>query len=244
MVTRLKIALIGYGKMGKAIEEIIIAEGKHDISLKITEENKAEFTVENLQKLDVAIDFTQPEAAYDNVMKCFEANIPIVVGTTAWEQGFQKAKQIALNTDQALFTAPNFSIGVNLFFKLNRQLAQLMSPYTDYQASMSEIHHTEKKDAPSGTAVKLALDIIEDSSLSFDTWHLGTDKKMNSIPIEAIREPDVPGTHHVRYSSDIDYIEITHEAKGRKGFALGAVRAAEFLVGKKGVFSMEDLIGI
>lgn len=239
----LKIVLIGYGKMGKAIEEIIIAEGKHKVILKISEDNISEFTTENLSKADVAIDFTQPEAAYDNVMKCFEADLPIVVGTTAWESGFQKASDFALKNNKTLFSSPNFSIGVNLFFKLNRQLAQLMSPYSEYNLSLEEIHHTEKKDAPSGTAVKLAKDIITDLPNQYSNWELNNINSSSIIPIHAIREEGVPGTHHVRYSSDIDFIQITHEAKSRKGFAIGAVRAAEFLAGKKGVFSMEDLIG-
>jgi 4-hydroxy-tetrahydrodipicolinate reductase len=243
MTNRLKIILIGYGKMGKAIEDIIVSEGKHDVVLKISEDNLEDFTVENLAQADVAIDFTQPDAAYDHVMKCFEANLPIVVGTTAWDEGFQKAKTYALSHNQTLFASPNFSIGVNLFFKLNRQLAKLMSPYSEYQLTMSEIHHTEKKDAPSGTAVKLAQDLITDLPLQYNNWKLNNSNHQSTIPIQAIREHGVPGTHHVRYSSEIDYIQITHEAKSRKGFAIGAVRAAEFLAGKKGVYSMEDLIG-
>lgn len=239
----LKIVLIGYGKMGKAIEEIIVNEGKNEVILKISEDNLSEFTTENIAKADVAIDFTQPEAAFNNVMKCFEANLPIVVGTTAWEEGFKKAKEIALERNQTLFSSPNFSIGVNLFFKLNRQLAQLMSPYSEYILSMSEIHHTEKKDAPSGTAVKLAQDIMADFPNQYQEWELNSKLNTKSITIEAIREVGVPGTHHVNYSSEIDFIQITHEAKSRKGFAIGAVRAAEFIADKKGVFSMEDLIG-
>lgn len=243
MDNRLKIVLIGYGKMGKAIEEVIVSEGKHEIILKISEDNIENFTIENLSKADVAIDFTQPDAAYDHVMKCFEADLPIVVGTTAWEAGLKKAKDYALANNKTLFASPNFSIGVNLFFKLNRQLTKLMAPYSEYKLSMSEIHHTEKLDAPSGTAVKLANDIISDLPSQYTNWELNNSTSPNSIPIEALREQGVPGTHHVRYSSEIDFIQITHEAKSRKGFAIGAVRAAEFLYNKKGVFSMEDLIG-
>lgn len=239
----MNIALIGYGKMGKAIEQVVLEEGIHQIVLKISEDNTSEFTVENLKQADVAIDFTQPDAAYNNVMKCFEANVPIVVGTTAWAEGLAKAKQYCIDNEKTLFVSPNFSIGVNLFFQLNKQLAKLMTKSNDYHLSMTEIHHTEKKDAPSGTAVQLANDIIEDSLNPYTTWNLGSDKALeNSISIEAIRQENVPGTHTIRYESPIDFIEITHEAKGRKGFAVGAVRAAEFLYGKKGFYTMADML--
>ena len=235
----MKIALIGYGKMGKEIEQVILEEGKHQVVLKIGEKNIDEFTIENLKKVDVAIDFTQPEAALDNVKKCFEANLPVVVGTTAWD--VDTAKALCIEKNQTLFTSPNFSIGVNLFFNLNKQLALLMASHKEYHLSMTEIHHLQKKDAPSGTAVKLANDIIA-LHQSHLTWSLSQSELPNNIEIEALREEGVPGTHHVKYESDIDFIQITHEAKGRKGFAVGAVRAAEFIYGKKGSFEMADLL--
>lgn len=240
----MKIALIGYGKMGKAIEQVVLEEGNHEVVLKIGQANKEDLTVDNLRKADVAIDFTEPNAAYQNVMLCFEAHIPVVVGTTAWAEGLEKAKKACAENNQTLFASPNFSIGVNLFFQLNTYFTKLMLPYSDYKVRMTEIHHTEKKDAPSGTAVKLANDMIAASMQQFQKWELSSESKDAIIPIEALREENVPGTHHVRFESDIDFIQITHEAKGRKGFAVGAVRAAEFIYGKKGFFTMEDLLKI
>jgi 4-hydroxy-tetrahydrodipicolinate reductase len=238
----MKIALLGYGKMGKAIEEVVLAEGRHEIILKIGSSQQDQLTVPNLKMADVAIDFTQPESAFSNVMLCFEANIPIVVGTTSWAEGLEKAKKICLENNHSLFASPNFSIGVNLFFHLNTYLAKLMRPFNEYQLTMAEIHHTEKKDAPSGTAIKLANDIIASSSNRYSSWSLDKALSEDIIPITAIRELHVPGTHHVNYASEIDYIQISHEAKGRKGFAVGAVRAAEFIYGKKGFFTMDDLL--
>lgn len=238
----MKIALIGYGKMGKEIEQIIVAEGKHEVVLKIGEENLNEFTVENLKNADVAIEFTEPNAAFNNVKKCFEANVPVVVGTTSWNT--EEAVAVAQREGKSLFVSPNYSIGVNLFFELNKKLNDLMQPYTEYQMDMTEIHHTQKKDAPSGTAIKLANDLIALSSNSFESWALDTASNASEIAIKALREEHVPGTHIVNYQSDIDAIEIKHTAFSRKGFAIGAVRAAEFLYGKNGVFGMKDLLGI
>jgi 4-hydroxy-tetrahydrodipicolinate reductase len=238
----MKIALLGYGKMGKAIEEVVLEEGRHEIVLKIGSSHQDQLTVSNLKMADVAIDFTQPESAYSNVMLCFEAKIPIVVGTTSWAEGLEKAKKICLENNHSLFASPNFSIGVNLFFQLNTYLAKLMRPFNEYQLTMAEIHHTEKKDAPSGTAIKLANDIIASSNNRYSSWSLDKALSEDIIPITAIREPHVPGTHYVNYTSEIDYIQISHEAKGRKGFAVGAVRAAEFIYGKKGFFTMDDFL--
>ena len=238
----MKIALIGYGKMGKEIEQIIVAEGKHEVVLKIGEENLNEFTVENLKNADVAIEFTEPNAAFNNVKKCFEANVPVVVGTTSWNT--EEAVAMAQKEGKSLFLSPNYSIGVNLFFELNKKLNALMQPYSEYQMDMTEIHHTQKKDAPSGTAIKLAQDLISLSNNSFESWALDTASNSSEIAIKAMREEHVPGTHIVNYQSDIDAIEIKHTAFSRKGFAVGAVRAAEFLYGKKGIFGMKDLLGI
>ena len=240
----MRIALIGYGKMGKAIEEVVNEEGRHEIVLKITESNKSEFNVSNLKLADVAIDFTEPSAAYGNVLLCFEANIPIVVGTTSWEDGLEKAKKLCLENNQTLFTSPNFSIGVNLFFQLNKYFTKLMLPFSEYSVKMSEIHHTEKKDAPSGTAIKLANDMIVASNYHYKSWKLDEESSDDTISIEAIREEHVLGTHHVKFESDIDYLQITHEAKGRKGFAVVAVRDAEFIYGKKCYYTMDDLLEI
>jgi 4-hydroxy-tetrahydrodipicolinate reductase len=240
----MKIALIGYGKMGKAIEEVVKQEGLHEIVMRFTESNKDEFTASNLCQADVAIDFTEPNSAYNNVMLCFEANIPIVVGTTSWAEGLEKAKTYCLQNDKTLFTSPNFSIGVNLFFLLNKYFTKLMLPYSEYKVKMTEIHHTEKKDAPSGTAIKLANDMIAASNNLLNSWELGSIGDQKVIPIEALREEHVPGTHHIKFESEIDFLQITHEAKGRKGFAIGAVRAAEFIFGKKGYFTMDDLVKI
>lgn len=240
----MNIALIGYGKMGKAIEEIIVKEARHCIGLKITQANRHELNIENLRQIDVAIDFTQPDGAYDNVMLCFEAGIPIVVGTTAWAEGLERAKQICIQKNQTLFVSPNFSIGVHLFSQLTKQFTKLMLPFTDYDVQMTEIHHTEKKDAPSGTAVKLANDIIAESNHKWTKWALNDSGEGDTISIHALREENVPGTHIVRFESEIDFIEIKHEAKNRKGFALGAVRAAEFIYGKKGLYTMDNLVGL
>lgn len=239
----MNIALIGYGKMGKEIEKIILDEGHHTVVLKISEDNPEDFTIDNLKKADVAIEFTQPHAALNNVLKCFEANLPVVVGTTSWQEGLEKAKKIALETSQSLFVSPNYSIGVNLFFELNKKLYDMMHSYDEYAMKMIEIHHTEKKDAPSGTAIKLAQDLIDLKS-KFNQWELNQASSNDSIQIDALREEHVPGTHIVAYSNDIDSIEIKHTAKSRRGFAMGAVRAAEFLVGKKGFYTMRDLLNL
>lgn len=239
----MRIGLIGYGKMGKTIESIIQEEGKHEIGLIISEDNLHEFTVENLQKIDVAIEFTQPNSAVQNIMKCFEANIPVVVGTTAWQEHLPKVKAFCAENNQTLLTSSNFSIGVNIFFEINRKLAQIMHQNPAYVPSMTEIHHTEKKDAPSGTAVTLALDLVD--QLHLNGWSLVDElnnREKGTLPIIALREPNVPGTHSILYESDVDQIEIIHTAKSRRGFAAGAIRAAEFIYGKKGFFEMKDVL--
>lgn len=238
----MKIALIGYGKMGKAIEKLILAENKHEIVLKITTSNLEDFTIENLKRADVAIEFTEPSAAYDNILKCFEADVPVVIGTTAWMDKLDDIKKRCAESGKTCMVSSNYSIGVNLFFQLNKYLAGLMKNFEDYQISMREIHHTEKKDAPSGTAVSLAQDVL--GILSLKEWQLTADsgnQNRNILPIEALREPGVPGTHEIKYSSPVDEIEIKHTAKSRDGFALGAIKAAEFIAGKEGMFTMQDL---
>lgn len=237
----MKIALIGYGKMGRAIERIALAKG-YEVPLVFDESNLADFTVENLKNADVAIEFTTPKSAADNILKCLEAGVPVVSGTTGWLDRMEEVKNICIEKNQAFFYASNFSIGVNLFFKLNEYLAGLMKNYPQYFASMEEIHHTHKKDAPSGTAITLAEGIIKDHG-GISKWVLNVNEpKDDELAIESIRIGEVPGTHIVFYTSEADEIKISHEAYSRTGFAEGAVHAAAWLKGKKGVFGMKDLM--
>jgi len=235
----MKIALIGYGTMGKAVEEIALQRG-HTIVLKLTEENLHQRSA--IAAADVAIEFTTPESAAENIMMCFEANVPVVVGSTGWYQHFEEINSACHLKKQSLFYATNFSLGVNIFFELNKVLAKMMSKHAEYKASITEIHHTKKKDAPSGTAITLAEGILSEHSgyHSFETN--ASELSSEILPITAIREADVPGTHTIQYTSEVDKISITHEAFSRKGFALGAVLAAEFLIGKQGIFTMNHLL--
>ncbi len=236
----MNIALLGYGKMGKEIEKIAI-ERKHKIGLIIDITNPQDLTPDNLKKVDVAIDFTVPDVAYKNIICCFDTNIPVVSGTTGWLNKWDNVINICREKNQTFFYASNFSLGVNVFFHINKRLAQLMNPFDNYNVMIEEIHHTQKLDAPSGTAITLAKDII--SSIDRKTsWELNTESTPEILKIKAVREGEVPGTHIVTYNSDIDYIEIKHLAKSRKGFALGAVVAAEFIYGKKGIYTMDDLL--
>jgi len=238
----MKIALIGYGKMGKEIETIAVSRG-HEIGLIIDINNQKDLTVENLQKCDVAIEFTIPDSAIKNYMTCFEAGIPVVSGTTGWlskkEEVYQKCKE----TDGTFFYGSNFSIGVNLFFELNKKLASLMANQKEYNVEMTEVHHTQKLDAPSGTAISLAEDILEILP-GKEKWVNDQKPKENEFNIKSERRGEVPGIHSIKYDSDIDFIEITHSAKSRKGFALGAVLAAEFSSKNKGILSMKDLLNL
>lgn len=236
----MKIAIIGYGKMGIAIEKIAIERG-HEVLLKINLENIAEFTVENLKKCNVAIEFTDPSSAIGNIYKCFEANLPVVVGTTGWYNSFDEIKSKCLATNNTLLHATNYSLGVNLFFEINKKLAQLMNNYPSYSVKMEEIHHTEKKDAPSGTAITLAEGIIENLDRK-STWINQDSTKENELSIISKRINDVPGTHEIFYQSAEDDITITHTAYNRNGFALGAVIGAEYIYNKKGIFTMKDVL--
>ncbi len=233
----MKIAIIGYGKMGRLIESIAI-QRNHNICQIIDEPNWA---VNLLKDADVAIEFSQPESVLDNIRKSFSACVPIVVGTTGWYDHFNEVKQWCADFDGAILPATNFSLGVNVFFEINRQLAKIMDKQSNYQMSMQEIHHTEKLDSPSGTAITTA-EIILDEINRYDSWKESSSISNDVISIEAKRIADVSGTHIVNYQSDVDQIKFIHEAKNRKGFAQGAVIAAEFLQGKKGVFSMKDVI--
>jgi 4-hydroxy-tetrahydrodipicolinate reductase len=238
----MRIALIGYGKMGKAIEEIAIAKG-HEIVLKIDIDNAADFTKENISRADVAIEFTGPHSAFNNVMKCMEFGIPLVCGSTGWLDKWQEAKQYCAQQDGTLTYASNYSIGVNLFFELNTRLAKLMRGYPSYNVSMEEIHHTQKKDAPSGTAITLAEQVLANMPSKKDWVNHVTDKP-EELQIISERIDPAPGTHKIKYSSAVDDIEIIHTAHNRVGFAGGAVLAAEFTLGKKGIFGMKDILGL
>ena len=233
----MKIALFGYGKMGKVIEKIAIERG-HEIVLKI-EQGDASY---NLKIADVAIDFSTPTAAVSNITEAINCQIPLVCGTTGWLEAFESIKSLCHTKNGAFLYASNFSLGMNLFFELNRKLAQVMKPYGEYSMGIEEIHHTQKHDAPSGTAITLAEDAIKESE--YTGWSLGKSLDPKQIGIEAKRIENIPGTHSVSYDSKIDSIEIKHIAKNREGFGLGAVIAAEWLFGKTGVFSMKDVLNI
>lgn len=238
----MNIALIGYGKMGKIIEAIAIERG-HSVNLKIDLHNINEFTADNLRKSDVAIEFTGPHSAYENLMKCMEAGIPVVCGSTGWLEQYDKVVEYCNKKQGALLYASNFSVGVNIFFELNRVLAEMMAAQNSYDVRMTEIHHTQKKDAPSGTAITLAEQILEQVKRKAN-WVNELPKSSSELFIESVREDPAPGTHSIVYSSLVDDIEIKHTAHNRNGFATGAVMAAEYLHGKKGVFSMKDVLSI
>jgi len=235
----MKIALIGYGKMGKEIEAIALQRG-HEIVLKVNRSNSETLKKEDYLKADVAIEFSTPHTVTKNVEQCFNVGLPVVVGTTGWYQHFETVKEDCLKKNGALFHATNFSLGVNLFFKVNTYLAELMNKYPDYDVSMEEIHHVHKLDKPSGTAITLANQVI--SKISRKTNWSMDEKKKDTLFIKDVREGEVPGTHIIKYQSAVDDIEIMHKAHNRKGFALGAVIAAEFLKGKKGIYTMNDII--
>jgi len=237
---KLNIALIGYGKMGKAIEEIALQRG-HKILLKIDEETVEQFTAENLKRCDVAIEFTSPHSAVNNISTCLLAGIPIVSGSTGWLDKWQYIKAVCVSNKGAMVYASNYSVGVNIFFELNKKLAQLMNPRLAYNVSMVEIHHTEKKDAPSGTAITLAEQVLENIDRK-QQWVNDTIPAAEDLLITSERTDPAPGTHKVKYSSTIDDIEIIHTAHSRKGFATGAILAAEFLQNKEGIFSMKEVL--
>ena len=236
----MNIALIGYGKMGKAIEQIALQQGHH-IVLKINSSNADQLEHLDNYAIDVAIEFTNPSSAKENVMHCLKKQIPVVCGTTGWKEHIGSVELATAQYNTAFLIASNFSIGVNLFFELNSYLANLMQNYTDYTIQIKETHHTEKKDAPSGTAISLAEQIIAQNE-SKKHWHLGATNDNTIIPIEAIRQDPAPGTHEITYSSSIDDISIIHTAHNRNGFALGAVMAAAFIHNKKGIFTMKDVL--
>lgn len=235
----MKIALIGYGKMGKQIEQIALSRGHSIVSI-IDESNVVDFDSPAFKSADVAIEFTTPTSALRNYQKCFQAGVPVVAGTTGWLEHLPEVKK-ACEEGQTFFYASNYSLGVNIFFALNKYLAKIMNQFPDYTVSMEEVHHVHKLDAPSGTAITLAEGIIENVDRKTD-WHLETETKSSDLAIHCIREGEVPGIHEIFYESDADIISIKHDAKSRKGFALGAVLAAEFTCGKKGFLGMNDML--
>ncbi len=232
----MKIALFGYGKMGKMIEQIALGRN-HTIVAKIDiDTNKIDFS-----QMDVAIDFSQPSSAYENIKQCLDHNVPIICGTTGWLKDYDKAVALCKEKNGAFIYASNYSLGVNVFFELNAYLAKMMQNLNQYRVSMEEIHHTQKLDAPSGTAITLAEGIIKNTG--YQGWKLDAAEE-GEIPIMAKRIDDVPGTHAITYTSKVDEIEIKHTAHSREGFALGAVVAAEWIIGKKGVFTMKDVLNL
>ncbi len=234
----MKIALLGYGKMGQAIEQIALNRG-HDIVLKIDKND----TNYDITKADVAIDFSIPSVAFSNISNCLNHKVPVISGTTGWLDQYNEAVNLCKAKNGAFIYASNYSLGVNIFFELNKTLAKMMANLEQYKVSMEEIHHTQKLDAPSGTAISLAQDIIANNN-TYKQWSLNTSETSNSLPIVSKRIPEVPGTHTVTYKSEVDTITIEHEAHNRQGFALGAVIASEWIIGKNGVFTMKDVLNI
>ncbi|MEP7278702.1 MAG: 4-hydroxy-tetrahydrodipicolinate reductase [Bacteroidota bacterium] len=238
----MKIALIGYGRMGKAIEAIALQRG-HEIVLKIDVDNAADLTAANLQQADAAIEFTGPHSAFGNVRKCLEYGIPVVCGSTGWLNKMEEVKAYCKQQNGCFLYASNFSVGVNIFFEINKRLAELMKLHAEYNVSMEETHHTQKKDAPSGTAVTLAEQVLAAIGRK-NRWVNHPEGEPGELPIVSKRIDPAPGTHKVSYYSDIDTIDIVHTAHNRTGFATGAVLAAEFVIGKKGIFSMKEVLGL
>lgn len=242
----MKIVILGYGKMGQMIEKFALKRG-HEIALIVDSENRDGLIAEDLVDADIAIDFSTPEAALGNISLCFEANLPLVVGTTGWYDHIEEVKETCLEADQSLLYGSNFSIGVNLFFHVNKILAKAIAPYQQYDVQVEEIHHIHKLDAPSGTAITIAEGIIDNSEIK-KTWVnqvVGAEEEIVNQPhellIESLRIEEVPGTHTVLYSSEVDQIEFKHTAHNREGFALGAVIAAEWLYGKKGFYQVTEI---
>lgn len=233
----MKIALLGYGKMGKVIESIALDRG-HKIVLKI-DKGDADY---DISLADVAIEFSVPSAAVNNIKNCINNGVPVISGTTGWLDHYDNMKSLCIEKNGAFIYASNFSLGVNIFFELNKQLAKMMNSLNQYNVNMEEIHHTQKLDAPSGTAISLAEGIIENSN--YEDWRLTESTNENEIPITSKRIEKVPGTHIINYKSEVDTISISHEAHSRQGFALGAVVAAEWIKGKIGIFTMKDVLNI
>jgi 4-hydroxy-tetrahydrodipicolinate reductase len=237
----MKIALIGYGKMGKAIEEIAVSRG-HVIVLKVALENLDDNTVGNIRQADVAIEFTGPESAYENIVRCLDAGVPVVSGSTGWLARLDEVRRYCLQKNGTFLYASNFSVGVNIFFEVNKRLAELMAGHPEYEPRITEIHHTQKKDAPSGTAITLAEQLLEKIHRKKE-WVNHISDNLDELEILSERVDPAPGIHTIAYESDIDTITITHTAHNRRGFATGAVLAAEFVASRKGIFQMSDVLG-
>lgn len=235
-----RIAIIGYGKMGKTIEKIALERG-NTVPVIIDAHNAGDLLTTTLEQVDVAIEFTRPESAFNNITTLIKNKVPVVCGTTGWLEKRAEVEKLTLDNNTAFFYASNYSVGVNLFFHLNKKLAQMINPFNEYNVEMEEIHHIHKLDAPSGTAITLAEGIIDNIDRK-KAWELDQESSDDKINIKHVREGEVPGTHSITYNSPIDSIEIKHTAHNRQGFAQGAVLAAEFLAGKKGLFGMDDLL--
>lgn len=238
----MKIAIIGYGKMGHMIEKLCL-ERQHEVAIIIDKENIVDLQSDAFKSCDVAIDFSIPESAASNILQCFESGVPIVSGTTGWLDRKTEIETKCRELNGSFLYASNFSVGVNVLFALNKQLARMMEKFDNYSCQMEETHHIHKLDAPSGTAITLAEDIIENNK-NLRNWELSEDKLENTIPIKAIREGEVTGKHTISYESDVDTISIQHEAKNRRGFALGAVLAAEYIFDKQGIYQMQDILAL
>lgn len=238
---RMNIALIGYGRMGHEIEQIALSRG-HSLSLIIDIHNAADLNPANLKNADVVIEFTTPHSALQNVLTCLESRVPVVCGTTGWQDEYEVAAEACRKNNTAFLHSTNFSIGVNLLFRLNEELAKHMTRYGGYKVSIEEIHHTKKLDAPSGTAISIANGITANNP-AYNGWAFPEDAAEGKIPVRAVREGNVPGTHVITWDSEIDTLSLRHEARNRKGLATGAVIAAEFIAGKAGVFTMNDVMG-
>ncbi|MCX6273250.1 MAG: 4-hydroxy-tetrahydrodipicolinate reductase [Bacteroidetes bacterium] len=239
-MTPLNIALIGYGKMGKEIEKVAMERG-HQVVLTIDSEKEWNLKSEIFPRVDIALEFSIPDQAAANIRRCFAADVPVVTGTTGWLDAFEEIRTACVKEGKSLFYASNFSLSVNIFFEINKRLARMMNPYHEYDVNIEEIHHIHKLDAPSGTAIALANDIISNMERK-EKWKPSLVKSNEEIGIKSVRQENVTGTHIVTYESPMDAIMIQHTAKNRRGFALGAVIAAEFLFNKKGVYTMSDLL--
>jgi 4-hydroxy-tetrahydrodipicolinate reductase len=237
----MNIALIGYGRMGHEIEEMAVKRG-HVVKLIIDIDNQHDLVPEKFTDIDAVIEFTSPDMASGNIMKCLGMKKPVVSGTTGWGNDYARAAGMCKESDTSFIHSSNFSVGVNILFRLNSELARIMEGHSEYSVSIEEIHHTKKLDAPSGTAITLADGIIG-ADKNYDGWSSNDNRSDKKIPVRSVREGSVPGTHTVEWNSDIDSIILRHEAKGRKGFALGAVLAAEYISSRKGVFTMSDVLG-
>jgi len=238
----MKIALAGYGKMGKTIEQVALERG-HEISYKISSINISDWEKISATNTDLVIEFSKPDTVLKNMQHCFDKNIPIVVGTTGWYKELKEVEKVVNRDHKSLLYASNFSIGVNLFFTLNKELSKIMSSFSQYNASIEEIHHIQKLDKPSGTAITLAEGIVENHK-KYNSWKLDEVSEPNELLIRSVRSDEVPGTHIIQYESEIDLLEIKHEAKSRMGFALGSIIAAEWLLGKQGFFNISDVLKV